>query len=140
VLNVYDFHRPDDRPMRIDDVDPRSPRSAHPVIGRHPRSGAPVIFANELHTSHVIGVPARESSALLRDLFDVLYDDDHVYEHRWLAGDLILWDNIALHHGRHDIARDEPRTLQRVTLGAYTPGELVPGLADLLASHDEETE
>jgi taurine dioxygenase len=132
VLNVYDFYRPDDQPMRIDEVDPRSPRCAQAVIGHHPRTGAEVIFANELHTDHVIGVPPRESDALLSDLFDVLYDDDYVYEHRWEVGDLILWDNITLHHGRHDIGRDEPRTLQRVTLGAYTPGELVPGLAELL--------
>jgi taurine dioxygenase len=132
VLNAYDFHRPDDQPMPIDEVDPRSPRCAQPVIGHHPRTGAEVIFTNELQTDHVIGVPPRESDALLRDLFDVLYDDDYVYEHRWEVGDLILWDNITPHHARHDIGRDEPRTLQRVTPGAYTPGELVPGLADLL--------
>ena len=36
-------------------------------------------------------------------------------------------------HGRPDFPVDEPRTLQRVVLGDYTPGELVPNLEQLLA-------
>lgn len=132
VVNVYDFHRPDDRPMRLDEVDPRSPRHEHPVLGRHPRTGDEVVLANELHTDHVVGVPRPESDALLAALFAVLYDATHVLEHRWRVGDLVLWDNVALHHGRPDFAKDAPRTLQRVTLGRYTPAELVPGLAQLL--------
>ena len=134
VLNVYDFGRPDDRPMRLDEVDPRSPRTEHPIIGAHPRSGAEVVMANELHTDHVVGVPPAESAALLADLFAVLYDDANVYEHHWAVGDLVLWDNVAVHHGRRGFPPAERRTLQRVTLGLYTPSESVPGLAELLAA------
>ena len=134
VLNVYDFHRPNDRPMRLTEADPRSPRVEHPVIARHPRTGVPVVMANELHSDHIVGLPRAESDALLAELFAVLYDGANVYEHRWAVGDLVLWDNVSLHHGRRTIPLDEPRTLQRVTLGAYTPGELVPDLADLLAA------
>ena len=133
VLNVYDFHHGDDRPMRLEDVDPRSPRCRVPVVGRHPRTGVEVVMANELHTDSVVGVSPAESRALLDDLFAVLYDREHVLEHRWSVGDLVLWDNIALHHGREQIPLDEPRTLQRVTIGDYTPGELVPNLHELLA-------
>ena len=133
VLNVYDFQRPDDRPMRLIEVDPRSPRHEHPVLGRHRRTGAEVVLANELHTDHVVGLPKAESDALLADLFAVLYDREHVLEHHWRVGDLVLWDNVALQHGRPVPPGVEPRTLQRVTLGRYTPGELVPDLAELLA-------
>jgi taurine dioxygenase len=134
VLNLYDFTLPNDRPMRVADADPRSPRHEHPVIGRHPRTGAEVVMANEMHTDCIVGIPAADSDALLRDLFAVLYDQSNVYEHRWAVGDLMLWDNIALHHGRRDIPRDEPRTLRRLTLGFYTPGELVPNLEELLGA------
>lgn len=133
IVNVYDFHRPDDRPMRIAEADPRAPRCEHPVIAPHPRMGVDVVMANELQTDHIDGIPRAESDALLSDLFAVLYDPTNVFEHRWRVGDLLVWDNIALHHGRRDIPRVEPRTLQRVTLGAYTPRELVPGLDELLA-------
>lgn len=134
VLNIYDFHLPNDHPMRVTEAHPRSPRCEHPVIGVHSRTGAPVVMANEMHTDHVVGVPAAESRALLTDLFAVLYADENVLEHRWQTGDLVLWDNVALHHGRRDIPRDEPRTLQRVTLGDYTPSELIPNLGELLAA------
>ena len=133
VLNVFDFHRPNDRPMRVSECDPRSPRSEHPVIASHPRSAAGVVMANEMHTDRIVDVPQRESDALLADLFAVLYDDSNVVEHRWSVGDLVLWDNVALHHGRRAIPLHEPRTLQRVTLGPYTAGELVPNLQELLA-------
>jgi taurine dioxygenase len=134
IVNVYDFHRPDDQPMRIADADPRSPRCEHAVLAPHPTSGVEVVMANELHTDHIVGVPRSESDDLLAELFAVLYADDNVLEHRWQVGDLIIWDNIALHHGRRDIPKHEPRTLQRVTLGDYTPWELVPDLDELLAS------
>ena len=132
VLNLYDFHKPNDAPMRERDANPGSPRFAHPVVGRHPRTGVPVVFANEMHSDRIMDIPEAESTALLSALFSILYDDSNVYEHRWKVGDLILWDNIALHHGRRTIPLNEPRTLQRVTLGDYTPGELVPDLTELL--------
>ena len=134
VLNIYDFHRPNDQPMRLDDVDPRSPRFEHPVIAAHPRTGSDVVMANEMHTDHIVGISKAESDSLLADLFAVLYDDANIFEHRWMTGDLLLWDNIALHHARRDTPSDEPRTLQRVTLGLYTPSELIPNLAELLAA------
>jgi taurine dioxygenase len=134
VVNVYDFHLPNDRPMRIEDADPRAPRCEHPIVGTHPLTGSDVVMANEMHTDHIVGLPRTESDALLADLFAVLYDGGNLLEHRWHVGDLVLWDNVALHHGRRDIPTDEARTLQRVTLGSYTPAELVPNLTELLAA------
>lgn len=133
VLNVYDFFAGDDHPHRIGAIDPRAPRCERPILSRHPRTGAEVILANELHSDHVVGVSSAESRALLSDLFAVLYDEANVYELRWRVGDLVLWDNVALHHGRPAFPVDAHRTLQRVTLGDYTPGELIPDLDELLA-------
>jgi taurine dioxygenase len=134
VLNVYDFTKRDDRRTRELDLAPGSPTCAHPAIGAHPRTGAPVVYANELHSDRILDVSEEQSEALLKQLFRSLYDEQNVYEHRWSEGDLVLWDNVALHHARRNIPRVEPRTLQRVTLGDYTPGELVPNLAELLAA------
>lgn len=40
-----------------------------------------------------------------------------VYGHRWDAGDPIVWDNVALQHGRPPQPRpDTPRTLRRTFL------------------------
>jgi taurine dioxygenase len=133
VLNCYDFRQIGDEHVNEADLLPGMPRHTHPVIGPHPRTGQAVIFANQQQSDHLIGVEPEAGAALLRELFDVLYDPAHVYEHRWQPGDLLLWDNIALHHGRMRPPVDAARTLQRVTLGAYTPSELVPNLGQLLA-------
>lgn len=133
VCNCFDMLGEGDHRMRLAEIDPRSPRTVHPVIAPHPRTGRPVVMANAMHTDAIIGLPEAESEALLADLFAVLYDESHLYEHRWSVGDLVVWDNVALHHARGDVGTDEPRTLQRVTVGEFTPTELVDGLADLLA-------
>ena len=131
VLNAYDFRLPDDRPMRVSDIDPRSPRCEHPVLAPHPRTGELVLMASEFHTDSLVGLARAESDALLTELFAVLYDRTNVYEHRWVTDDLLLWDNRALQHARPSAPGAEARTLQRVTLGSHTITELVPQIAEL---------
>ena len=133
VLNCFDLLQEGDHRMRVAEIDPRSPRCTHPIIGVHPRTGERVVMANALHSDSIVGIPPGESEQLLGELFEVLYDPDHLYEHRWSVGDVVLWDNIALHHGRAHVPSDAPRTLQRVTIGSHTPGELIPNLSELLA-------
>jgi taurine dioxygenase len=133
VLNMYDFHAPGDQPMRLATISPGSPGHEHPILAPHPRTGDEVVMANQMHSDSIVDMPAAESDALLRDLFAVLYDQSNVLRYDWSVGDLVLWDNIAVQHGRPDFPLDEPRTLQRVVLGDYTPGELVPNLEQLLA-------
>ena len=44
-------------------------------------------------TDHIVGMDRAESDALLEDLFQVLEDPAHCYEHVWTPGDLVMWDN-----------------------------------------------
>ena len=53
---------------------------------------------NEAHTSHIVGLPAEESTALLAELYAHIVRPEFRYEHRWRAGDLLMWDNIAVQH------------------------------------------
>src|SRR5262249_23577415 len=128
ILNVYDFGLPTDRRMRDADLSPGSPRAERACVGRHPVTGKPVVNANAMHTDRVLGLPPEESEALLDDVFAVLYGPQNTYEHRWRVGDVIVWDNISLHHGRHEFPVGEERTLQRVCLATKTADEMVPNL------------
>ena len=132
VRNIYDFGWPDDQRLREHQMRPGMPRTDHPMVGRHPRTGVEVLFANEMHTDRVLGLDEAASEALLAEVFASLYAEANCYTHRWRVGDLLLWDNIALHHGRPAFDLTERRTLQRVALGNYTATELVPNLAELL--------
>jgi taurine dioxygenase len=133
ILNVYDFGLPTDRRMREADLSPGSPRTERTFVGRHPVTGTPVINANAMHTDRVLGLAPDESEELLREVFGVLYGPANTYEHRWAVGDLVIWDNVSVHHGRDDFPVTEERTLQRVCLATKTADEIVPNLQELLA-------
>ena len=132
IRNHFDFRLPSDRRYRHHEMAPGSPVTEHPAMGVHPRTGAAVLNINEMHTECFVGMSEGESDELLAEVFSVLYAPSNVYEHRWSPGDLVVWDNVALHHGRRTVPVHEPRTLQRVALGNHTAEELVPNLAELL--------
>ena len=134
ILNVFDFGAPADGRMRVADLAPGSPSCVHDAIGRHRITGEPVVMAGEMHTDCVLGVGPDDSEALLDELFAHLYASTNVYEHGWEVGDLVVWDNLALQHGRPAFPENEERTLQRVVLGTKGAAEIVPNLAELLAA------
>ena len=65
-------------------------------------------------THEVVGLPATESDELLDRLFERLYDPANVIEHEWGQGDLLVWDNLAVQHGRPNVDESGAvRTLRR---------------------------
>ena len=133
VVNVFDFGAPDDRRMREADLAPGSPVIERPLVERHPRTGVPVLTACEMQTDRIAELEPDASEALLAELYAVLYAPGHVYAHRWRTGDLLVWDNVALQHGRDDFPDREARTMRRVCLAPRTLADLVPNLGELLA-------
>jgi taurine dioxygenase len=90
------------------------PQKRQPVIIDHPITGEPVLFVTELQTARIEGLAQAESDALLERLFAALYAPVEVYEHVWRPGDFLLWDNLALQHGRADQAATKRRRLRRI--------------------------
>jgi taurine dioxygenase len=109
------------------------PGTEHPVLGLHPRPQGPVLRLNENHTDRIVELDDISGEALIQRLFTHLYSGAHTYEHRWCSGDLIVWDNIALQHGRPDLPSGVRRTLQRVELGTHGYDELMP--SQVMAAH-----
>jgi taurine dioxygenase len=105
--------------VRIDlgRLDETYPHAVRPVLWPHRSTGAPVLAVWEQQTDALLPLPAAESTALIAELFAHLYRPDHVMVHRWVPGDLLLWDNHALQHARPDVGIAEPRTLRRVCAG-----------------------
>lgn len=58
-----------------------------------------------------------ESRELLHSVYEHLYQPNHVLEHRWRNGDIVIWDNIALQHARSSLRNCGKRVLQRVIVG-----------------------
>ena len=74
------------------------PDTEAPIVRTHPVTGRKGLFINEGHTSHIIGLPMAESDELMRDLCRHIIRPEFQYEHHWRAGDLLMWDNIAVQH------------------------------------------
>lgn len=102
------------------------PQTDHPAVMPHPVTGVPLLFINEMQTACLIGVSPEESRELMQAVFAWLYDPALVHEHRWRAGDLVVWDNYALQHARSQLPVRARRTLQRVIVAEKRFSELYP--------------
>ena len=93
----------------------------HPVVRTHPETGRRTLFVNPQFTSHVVGLSARHSEALLGQLYRHMTVPEHTVRHRWSPGDVAFWDNRStMHYGTLDYG-DAPRVMHRVTLQGDRP-------------------
>jgi taurine dioxygenase len=95
-------------------VDLRLPNTYHPLVMTHPHSGQPILYISEMATDRVTGMSDEESEAFLDELFALTYRPEQIYEHWWNDGDFVVWDNLAVQHGRPDQSATPRRTLRRV--------------------------
>jgi len=102
------------------------PQVSRPVVIEHPVTREPILYISEMQTARIDGLPPAESEETLQELFKHLYAPDNVYEHVWHQGDLVIWDNIALQHGRPDQANTRRRRLRRVAVADKTFYQLCP--------------
>ncbi len=95
----------------------------HPVVRVHPVTGEKALFVNPGFTSHVVGVTARESKAVLDLLYAEITRPEYTVRLRWEPGTVAFWDNRATAHlAPRDIEHlDLQRTLHRVTLVGDVP-------------------
>jgi taurine dioxygenase len=113
ALNVRE--RVATRRNRLTDMEPKDLCTLHPIVGRQKGTGRPYLFVNQSMTAYVVGLSEPESDALIEELLSYLYPEEHVYEHTWKTGDIVIWDNLAVQHARKAVSGGA-RTLQRVTI------------------------
>ena len=94
-----------------------------------------MLYVNRLMTDHIVGMDRAESDTLLEDLFQVLEDPSHSYEHVWQPDDLVIWDNRCSIHARTDFPETERRKLRRLTVMDENPVIMgdPPGLTEVAA-------
>lgn len=104
-----------DRRNRLTDLQEGDVCTVHDIVRRQPETGRPYLFVSENLSPCIIGLSEADSQALLEELFGYIYAADNVFEHRWVKGDIVIWDNLTLQHAR-GLAGTGTRTLQRVTI------------------------
>jgi taurine dioxygenase len=93
------------------------PRAIHPLVQTSKRSGATFLYLCEMQAAAVVGMEPDEGEALLQQLLAITTDPAYVYEHVWNPGDIVIWDNMCVQHGRESVADVGIRTFQRTSFG-----------------------
>ena len=112
------------RPGMSLDMDYRSvPGPSHPVISTHPETGHNMLFLGRRHGSYVNGCSLEESEALLNRLWEHATQPRFWYEHKWLVGDVVVWDNRATLHRRDPFDSKSRRVLYAAQVEGHRPFE-----------------
>jgi taurine dioxygenase len=90
------------------------PPVSHPLFLTHPLTGRKILYANPGYTVRINELPERESDDLLDFLFAHQLQDKYRHVHRWQAGDVLMWDNLAtIHNAVADYGPHEHRLIKR---------------------------
>lgn len=90
--------------------------AVHPVVITHPLSGKKALYVNLAYTTKIEGMPERESSALLADLYAHCVQPEFVYEFVWRPGSIAFWDNRSTWHYAKNDYQGHRRVMHRITL------------------------
>ena len=91
------------------------PGAVQPLVRTNPRTKRRSLYLAS-HASRIVDWPVPEGRLLLRELIEHATQARFVYRHRWRAGDLVIWDNLAtMHRGRAYDDAVHRRELRRVT-------------------------
>jgi taurine dioxygenase len=95
--------------------------AVHPVVRTHPETGRRSLYVNAVYTKRIVGMSEEESAPLLAFLFEHAVRPEFTYRHRWLEGDLLMWDNRAVQHAVIGDVGGAERVLHRLTLKGDAP-------------------
>ncbi len=87
--------------VQVYGVKPDQPfaKNEHPVVIRHPDTGAKILFVNRGFTSHIVGLRRAESDTLIEMLFrHVERNPVLTCRVRWTPNTLVFWDNRCTQH------------------------------------------
>lgn len=100
---------------------PISAAHPHPLVGTHPETGRKFLYLDQATEVEVVGLPTEEGAELIRQLRTHADQRRYFYRHRWQAGDLVLWDNLATTHYRPAFDAAQRRVLKRISLAGGRP-------------------
>ena len=93
----------------------------HPVVRTHPETGRKCLYLGD-HAEYIQGMPYDEGRALIEELNRLAVHADLTYEHRWKAGELLVWDNrCVMHRATAYDAATQGRVIRRCTVLGEVP-------------------
>jgi taurine dioxygenase len=100
----------------------KHPDVSHPVVRRHPVTGARALYLRKGECVGIEGMPDSEALPLIEDLSDRIVSDRYIYRHSWKVGDLLMWDNALVQHwAPRDYEWPDRRMMLRTTVNGTVP-------------------
>jgi len=91
-----------------------------PIVRTHPDTGRKCLYLGD-HAEYIQGMEYDEGRALIDELNTLAVHPDLTYEHRWVPGQLIVWDNRCVMHRATEY---DPATERRVVRRCTVVGEV----------------
>ena len=116
--HVYESSQSPRKMMALSDEDrAKIPVSLQPLVIRHPVSGRSALYLNTGRMEGIEGMSNEEGFALIDELFAHATQSKYEYRHKWLAGDMVIWDNRSvMHQANADYDPEQYRYLYRIML------------------------
>ena len=73
------------------------PPVRHKLVHVHAGSGRKSLYIAS-HASHIVGWPLERGRALIAELTRFATQPEFVYRHKWINGDMVMWDNLSSLH------------------------------------------
>ncbi|QGX98269.1 taurine dioxygenase [Roseovarius faecimaris] len=98
VHDLGDFRNSFPTKEQLDEAVGRFGHMVRPLIGTHEVTGAKFLNFNEAFVTHILGLTAKDSHALMTWLAGHMNTPEDQMRWRWAAGDLAIWDNRCTMH------------------------------------------
>ena len=105
-----------DRSMKILFSEQANKSEPHPIIAKHPESGAETIFGTVGYIHTILGLEPEDSRQLIMDLYAWQTKEEFQYTHVWEPNMLVMWDNRSLLHKANGGYDGHARELHRLTI------------------------
>lgn len=98
------------------------PETAQPIVRTHPENGRKALYLNVGRMEGIVGMDDEPAMALIRELQAHATQPIYEYRHKWLPGDVVIWDNRAVQHKANpDFEPGQLRYLYRSMLVGEAP-------------------
>jgi taurine dioxygenase len=100
---------------------PNARRADRRLAMKHPVTGKKLLFLSRRHADRILELDPGDSLALIEELTRYVRRPELTYTHPWRVGDLVIWDNFTIQHGRNDFDPKWKRHLRRTQIAEPFP-------------------
>ena len=91
----------------------------HPLVRTDPETGRKALFLGRRPNAYIVGMEVAESEALLDALWEHAAQRQFAFCHEWRAGDLLMWNNLAVLHRRDPFDANTRRVMHRTQIKGH---------------------